>query len=128
MESERINVSTLLALLEHHFYTLVGFSFAAFAMSVLPFGRCVARMEREMQRDGHPRPSGWDGAGLRIYWYASAIAFPLGWYNDENDPFINVPLVRQYAKKTDRFFAYAVEITGILFMVTCFMGPMIGAV
>ena len=81
MESERINVSTLLALFEHYFYMLVGFLFAAFAMSVLPFGRCVARMEREMQRDGHPRPSGWDGTGLRIYWYASAIAFPLGWYN-----------------------------------------------
>ena len=101
----------LLQSIEYYFYPLVLVSLFITAVTVIPFGRCVARMEREMQRDGHPRPSAWDGIGLRLFWYASAITFPIGWYNSENDPFINVKLVRQYANTTDRTLAFAVEVS-----------------
>jgi len=63
----------------------------------------MARIERAILADGHPRPCPWDGPGARALRYARAIAFPIGRMNPADDKLIDVPLVRRYATVGDRF-------------------------
>jgi hypothetical protein len=82
-------------------------------LSILAFGRLsMGRIERKMKMDGLPRPCPWDGPGARIIWYAYAIGLPVGRFNSERDPFIDVPLVRRYARPTDKVLAVALLVSG----------------
>lgn len=61
----------------------------------------MARIEREIIKDGLPRPSPWDGIGARTISYAYAIALPVGRANRPDNPLIDVLLVRRYATRKD---------------------------
>ena len=103
---------------------------AAFAMSFswIAFARLsMARIEREMKGDGLTRPSGWDGVGYRALWYAYAIVLPVGDWNRADDPFINVPTVRRYAKPFDKKLGLVFMLSGFLFLfVVVLGGPVLG--
>lgn len=90
---------------------------AAFG-SLLVFGRMtMAPLEKRIKRDGLPRPCPWDGPGARIYWYAWAIAIPVGRANREDDPLIDVPLVKSYATKGDVTRAVVFMVAQTLFLI-----------
>ncbi|WP_404362304.1 hypothetical protein [Marinobacter sp.] len=96
------------------------------SVSWLLFARLsMARIERKMRSEGLPRPAAWDGLGLRALWYASAIAFPLGIFNQANDPFIDVPLVRKYATTFDRAVGWILMVSGFLFVATGLAGGLV---
>lgn len=90
-----------------------GWYFWAFAATVvimcpswLLFGRfTMARIERELKKEGIPRPCPWDGPGARIVWYAWAIAVPVGRFNKLDDPMIDVGLVRERSTAPDKLLA-----------------------
>ena len=87
---------------ENLFYTLFGILMMATFISWLCFARLsMARIEREMKRDGLPRSSRWDGVGLRVLWYLYAIVLPVGDWNRADDPMIDVLTVRRYATRFD---------------------------
>lgn len=87
-------------------------------ISLLVFGRMsMAPLEKRMKKDGLPRPCPWDGPGARIYWYAWAIALPVGRANREDDPLINVPLVKSYATKGDVTRAIVFMVAQTLFLI-----------
>src|SRR5690625_543453 len=104
--------------LELYFFW-VAFPIAVIALlSVLVFGRMsMAPIEKRIKKDGLPRPCPWDGPGARIFWYAWAIALPVGSANREDDPLINVPLVRSYATKGDVSRAIAFMVAQTLFAI-----------
>ena len=64
---------------EDWYYILFGLFASAMSFSWIAFARLtMARIEREMNRDGLTRPSSWDGLGLRVLWYLYAIVLPVG--------------------------------------------------
>jgi len=73
-------------------------SFFATAFAWIAFARIsMARIEKDIQNDGLPRPASWDGTGARALWYCYAIALPVGIFNLPNDPFFDSTTVRRYA-------------------------------
>ncbi|MBR9980398.1 MAG: hypothetical protein KFF50_05160 [Desulfatitalea sp.] len=78
----------------------------------------MARIEREMRADGLPRPASWDGIGYRALWYSHAMVLPIGIWNQPDDPLIDVPLVRRYAKRADIIRAWVFFVSMYL---ACFM-------
>jgi|SRR5690625_691398 len=110
-------------MLESVFFWCSGFLLAAMFASWLLFARLtMARIERDLKADGYPRPAPWDGVGGRALWYAWAIALPLGPWNPEDDPLINVKLVRRYANRSDKLRAWALFVSGNLAAVVCLGG------
>jgi hypothetical protein len=98
------------------FYLSVLILFITMAIAWISFARLsMARIEREIIRDGFPRPSPWDGPGARILWYATAISLPIGRFNRADNPLIDVPLVRRYATRADIIRGRILLITGNLF-------------
>lgn len=97
-------------------------------ISWLLFARMsMARIERQMREDGLAQQAPWDGVGLRVLWYASAIAFPVGIFNPANDPLIDVPTVRRYATQKDRLLGWALMVSGFFSIVLVFLGgPVFG--
>jgi hypothetical protein len=90
-------------------------------LSILLFGRAtMAPMEKKIEQDGLPRPCPWDGPGVRILWYAYAIALPVGRLNRADDPLIDVPLVRRYATKGDKARAVMLLASTHTFILTLF--------
>lgn len=85
----------------------------------------MARIERRMQKEGLPCPSSWDGLGLRVLWYASAIAFPVGAFNRANDPFIDVLTVRRYSTRFDRILGSVLMVSGFLFLIVGLLGGLV---
>ena len=95
----------------------------ALSISWISFARLsMARIEKQMKRDGITRPSAWDGIGLRVLWYAYAIVLPVGIWNRADDPFIDVPTVRRYATTFDRKLGLIFMISGKLAVLTVFIG------
>lgn len=113
---------------EDVFFTILGILFFAMAFFWIGFARLtMARIEREMKRDGLTRPSAWDGVGYRALWYAYAIVLPVGDWNRRDDPFIDVPTVRSYAKPFDRKLGLLFMISGFLFLFLVLLGgPVLG--
>ena len=94
-------------------------SFFFMAIAWISFARLtMARIEREIKRDGLPRPCPWDGPGARALWYASAISLPVGRFNRADNPMIDVPLVRKYATRAD-------VIRGRILLVTVYLGTVV---
>lgn len=94
-------------------------------LSWLCFARLsMARIEREMSRDGLPRSSAWDGVGLRALWYVYAIALPVGRWNRTDDPMIDVPTVRRYATPFDRLLGTILFISGNGWVILIVVGGM----
>jgi hypothetical protein len=99
-----------------------GILFMATAVAWISFARItMARIEREIMRDGFPRPCPWDGPGARVVWYAHAIAVPIGRFNRFDDPLIDVPLVRKYATRAD-------IIRGRVFLAIGYLGTIVTVV
>lgn len=89
----------------------------------LLFGRLtMARIERDLKREGLERPCPWDGPGARIVWYAWAIAVPVGKLNRSDDPLINVPLVRDRAKGLDKVLAFVMLVSSALMIFLILVG------
>lgn len=104
--------------MEGWFYWAFMVAMIATFISWLFFGRLtMARIEKDIERDGLSRPCPWDGPGARIVWYAWAIAIPVGRFNKKDDPLINVSLVRHYANGFDRITATVMVISSGAFMV-----------
>lgn len=72
----------------------------------------MARIEREIIKDGLPRPSSWDGIGARTVSYAYAIALPVSRANRPDNPLIDVLLVRRYATRRDILLGRAFLVCG----------------
>lgn len=106
------------------FFPVFGFSFLALAISWLLFARrSMARIEREMARDGVPRPATWDGVGARALWYACAIGLRYGhWLNQKNDPFFDSVSVMKYATPGDRKLAKALVVSATVYAMVCLAG------
>lgn len=104
--------------LKIYFFWATAIVLALLFSSLLVFSRMsMARIEKRIQDDGLPRPCPWDGPGARIFWYAWALSFPVGRANREDDPFIDVPLVKSYATKFDEVRAIAFVVAQSLFIV-----------
>src|SRR5690625_829144 len=87
----------------------------------------MARIEKDLMADGQSRPAPWDRSGGRVIWYAYAIALPLGPWNPEDDPLINVKLVRHYANRSDKVRAWALcVLVNLLLVVIVIGGPILG--
>lgn len=87
----------------------------SFFISWLLFGRLsMARIERDLARNGLPRPCSWDGPGARIMWYAYAIALPVGRFNRTDDPVIDVLLIKNNATQNDQWRAWYLIISFLL--------------
>lgn len=83
--------------------TFFGISFVCMAISWISFARIsMARIEKDIKRDGLTRPASWDGTGARALWYSHAIVFPLSKWNLPNDPFFDVMTARRYSKPLDK--------------------------
>ncbi|WP_111641394.1 hypothetical protein [Marinimicrobium alkaliphilum] len=109
--------------LENFYFWAFGLSFLTFGPSWILFARLtMARIERQIAQDGYPRPCPWDGPGGRALWYAYAVGLPIGLFNDENDPFINVPLVRRYATPADKIRGFVMVVSGNIFVVVAVIG------
>ena len=92
-------------------------------LSWLIFGRfTMGRIEREINADGLPRPCAWDGPGVRVLWYAFAIAIPVGRANRTDDPTIDVPLVRSYATPTDAISGWILLVSNGLLTIMAVVG------
>lgn len=91
--------------------------FFPMALSTFAFSRfTMVRIEREMKRDGLPRPAPWDELGLRLHWYAFALFGKAGEISDESTkPFIDADIVRSYATQADRVRAVVFLISSYLF-------------
>jgi hypothetical protein len=98
-------------------------SFVFMAAAWVGFARLtMARIEREMKRDGLPRPCPWDGPGARILWYAHAISLPVGRFNRADNPLIDVPLVRKYATRADVIRGRLLLVFGYIFAIVAVVG------
>ena len=94
--------------------------------SWLGFARLsMARIERDMQRDGLARPSRWDGLGLRVLWYLYVIVLPVGDWNRADDPLIDVPTVRRYASRFDRVLGWVFFVSGNGFVIVAVGGGLL---
>lgn len=108
------------------FFWSFGIAMAVMFASWLVFGRLTtARIEREIRKDGLPRPCPWDGPGARIVWYAWAIALPVGRFNRLDDPMIDVSLVRRYATRIDRVIATVMVISSAAFLLVGIAGSIL---
>lgn len=109
---------SLLNPLESGLFLLTPILFAAWALSTFAFSRLtMVRIERQIQREGLPRPAPWDTMGLRLNWYAYVIvASRDGRWNRGNRLLIDVDTIRQYATPSDRIRAWAFLISGFLFI------------
>lgn len=105
------------------FYTLFGIFMMATFISWLCFARLsMARIEREMKRDGLSRCSPWDGVGYRVLWYLWAIVLPVGDWNRADDPLIDVPTVRRYATRFDRILGMIFFVSGHTYIIVVVLG------
>src|SRR5690625_4749866 len=105
-----------------YFFLLTLCTISARFSSLLAFASLsMATIEKLIKKDGLPRPCPWDGPGARIFWYAWAIALPVGRANREDDPLIDVPLVRSYATKGDTIRAIVFMVAQALFVVVLFL-------
>lgn len=94
-------------------------------LSWLCFARLsMARIEREMKRDGLSRTSTWDGVGLRALWYVYAIVLPVGGWNRADDPMIDVPTIRRYATRCDWILGMTLFISGNGWVILIVVGGM----
>ena len=92
------------------------FSFIAIAVAWIAFARLtMGRIEREIIRDGLPRPSRWDGIGARTPGYVFSIACPGHGWDDPGNPIIDVALVQRYATKADHTRAWFFLAAGAAF-------------
>jgi hypothetical protein len=94
------------------------------SISWIVFARLtMARIEREIEAAGLPRPAQWDGLGYRVLWYLHAIIFPVGIWNRPDDPLIDVSLVRRYATRKDiiRGWIFFVANSTLLFLLLIFV-------
>ncbi|MGQ9427040.1 hypothetical protein ACXYTJ_15405 [Gilvimarinus sp. F26214L] len=82
----------------------------------------MARIEKELKKEGIRRPCPWDGPGARIVWYAWAIAVPVGRLNRLDDPMIDVPLVRSRATRRDKAIATVMLISTAMLLLLIFIG------
>ena len=99
------------------FLLILGCSFIPLAVAWVTFARVsMARIEKAMKRDGLDRPCPWDGVGGRVVWYACAIGLPIGPWNPVNDPLVDVPLLRQYARPLDRKLGLAFVVAAGTFL------------
>lgn len=95
------------------FFVTALFLCTATFISWIVFARLsMARIERKIMAEGHPRPCPWDGPGARTLWYAWAITVPVGRLNPANDPLIDVPLVLRHATRADRMRGWALMVSG----------------
>ena len=108
---------------EASYSSLLGFFAITTFLSWLCFARLsMARIEREMKRDGLSRSSAWDGVGLRVLWYVYAIVLPVGDWNRADDPMIDVPTVRRYATRFDRILGMILFVSGNLSVILILIG------
>jgi len=107
---------------EDWFYAIFLGVFIATAISWLGFARLsMARIERHIQEDGHPRPAAWDGIGLRVFMYANAILWPLH-RNTGNALYEHVPAIKRYATAFDRVLSAALLVSSTLGVLLALIG------
>lgn len=101
-------------------------TFLATAIAWIAFARLtMGRIEREIIRDGLPRPSRWDGVGARAPGYAFSIACPGHGWDAPGNPLIDASLVRRYATNADRTRAWFFIATGGLFLLHLVLGGLV---
>ena len=116
-------MSSLVEIPAGYYVTTAVTLFFAMAIAWIAFARLtMARIERDMQRDGLVRPSRWDGVGARIPGYAITIACPMDGWNDPGNPIIDVEPVLRYATAADRKRAWAFIVTTALFAFVLLVG------
>jgi len=110
------------------FLLLMGFLFFVTVFSWIIYARFImSRIEKAIQKDGFPRPCGWDGTGARTLWFAYAISLPIGNINRVDDPSINVPLVRRYSTIGDKILGWILIVSCSSFGLLCIVGWLIWA-
>lgn len=98
-------------------------SFFVMAFFWVLFSRkSLARIEREMQRDGYDRLCPWDGPGARTVFLGYAIGTRIGRSNIKFNPLIDVDLVNRYATPLDRKLARAHVLSSLLFALIGIIG------
>lgn len=98
---------------------LVSILFVLSAVTWIAFGRVtMGRIERELKKDGVPRPASWDALGYRIFSYAWALVFSEERWKASNDFLLDANLVRQYARPVDR-------VLGSLFIIATHLGALV---
>jgi hypothetical protein len=108
------------------FLLSTGISFLIMAVVWVAFARIsMARIEKTMVQDGLNRPCPWDGLGGRAVWYAFAVGLPVGPLNPRNDPLIDVPLVREYARPLDRRLGLALVVSSLSFLLIGLSGKFV---
>jgi len=113
----------MIAISDDFYYLVFGVAAITMSFSWLLFGRLtMARVEKEIQADGHVRPASWDGVGVRILWYAYVYSLPIGLLNPRNDPFVDVALIRRYGNGRDRLLAKIFMVSGHFFVIWVFPG------
>ena len=97
-------------------------SFILMAIFAFAFMRgSMARIERDLLKDGYGRLCPWDPWGMRAVLLAHSLVLPIGKFNSPNNPLIDVVTVNKYATKSDRWLALAHLITMALFLIVGFM-------
>src|SRR5690625_2585397 len=107
------------------FFLISGLVGVAMLISMLTFGRLtLVLIEKNIKRDGLPRPCPWDGPGARIIWHAYAIGLPVGRLNRIDDPMIDLGVVRKYATAADRLRAVVLLVSSAGFLVVLLIGAL----
>lgn len=111
---------------EDWFFSIALLTFISMAVSWILFGRIsMARIEKEIQKDGLPRPASWDGLGARAVWYSCAIVIPLGTWNGPSNSFFDVTKARKYAKPIDKTLGLAMLISAFSFVFIAVFGSFV---
>ena len=96
------------------------------AITWITFARLsMARIERDMKKDGIPESFVWDGIGGRIFFYSYAIAFPEKVAKRFNR-LIDVSLVRRYSNNGDWLRGVMFLATTYTWIIFTFLGIVIG--
>lgn len=92
---------------EDVFFWIFGPVLITWIISCLVFARLsMARIERAIVAEGHPRPCEWDMQGMRIVTYALVIVAPYKWVSrPEFRRLMDPDLVRPHATPADRMRA-----------------------
>ena len=77
----------------------------------------VWRIERRIQAAGEPRPCMWDGIGLRVMWYAWAIAFSTESFSQLERWMLDPELVEPCLRSTDKILAWIIIVSVYLLLV-----------
>ncbi|WP_145986577.1 hypothetical protein [Methylocaldum marinum] len=85
----------------------------------------MERIEKQIVEAGYPRPCHWDSGGIRIGFYAFAIAFRKIQRHHAYNRIIDVDLVRRFATRADRTRAWCFILIMHLLMMVLLIGGLV---